>query len=495
MAKARAVIDVVGAEARAHELLEEIRLLVRAFRGAVARERIAVLIRDRFQPIGRQVERFIPSRFAEHLGPVAWVDREIRGLLHPRLADERLRQRVRMVRVIEPVTSLHAQPIVIRRAVLAGDELNLVFGDVIGEQTPDAAEWADAVHLLLDRLQSDAACRHQRAGGARLHAFAAGDAGRLAHRVVEIEHRHRPVAAVRIADDVVDLHLAAGAHAARALDAGVEVHRDRRVRNIALWLLASCEPGIADAEALRPLPHLVVERVLLLRHIREQRLEHHLLRAERARRIGGDFHARGREAAAGGGERALALDLDHAGATVAVGALIAAMAQVRNVDAVLACRLDDLLVWPPDHGLAVQLELDRHHRELVGPHPFHHCTSCGKYFSTLNAGLGAAWPSPQIEASIIACESSASSGWFQRRSFMSSTAFAVPTRHGVHLPQDSSWKNLIRLSAAAAARSRCDSTTTAAEPMKQPCGCSVSKSSGMSAFAAGRMPPEAPPGR
>src|SRR5438309_1855712 len=417
MAKARAVIDVVGAEARAHELLEEIRLLVRAFRGAVARERIAVLIADRFQPIGRQVERFIPSRFAEHLGPVAWVDREIRALLHPRLADERLRQPVRMVRVIEPVTSLHAQPIVIRRAVLAGDELNLVFGDVIGEQTADAAEWADAVHLLLDRLQSDAACRHQRAGGARLHAFAAGDAGRLAHRVVEIEHRHRAVAAVRIADDVVDLHLAAGAHAARALDAGVEVHRDRRVRNVALWLLASCEPGIA------------------------------------------------------------------------------AMAQVRNVDAVLACRLDDLLVGPPDHGLAVQLELDRHHRELVGPHPFHHCTSCGKYFSTLNAGLGAAWPSPQIEASIIACESSASSGWFQRRSFMSSTAFAVPTRHGVHLPQDSSWKNLIRLSAAAAARSCCDSTTTAAEPMKQPCGCSVSKSSGMSAFAAGRMPPEAPPGR
>ena len=40
-----------------------------------------------------------------------------------------------------------------------------------------------------------------------------------------------------------------------------------------------------------------------------------------------------------------------------------------------------------------------------------------------------------------------------------------------------------------------DNTTTAAEPMKQPYFSSVPKSSGMSAMDAGRMPPEAPPGR
>ena len=39
----------------------------------------------------------------------------------------------------------------------------------------------------------------------------------------------------------------------------------------------------------------------------EQELEHHLLRGERARRIGGDFHALRREAAARGREHALAL--------------------------------------------------------------------------------------------------------------------------------------------------------------------------------------------
>ena len=51
------------------------------------------------------------------------------------------------------------------------------------------------------------------------------------------------------------------------------------------------------------------------------------------------------------------------------------------------------------------------------------------------------------------------------------------------------------LCAASRARSCCERTITAAEPMKQPCGCSVSKSSGMSPSDAGRMPPDAPPGQ
>ena len=41
VAKPRAVVDVVGAEARAHELLEQIRLLVAALRRAEARQRAA----------------------------------------------------------------------------------------------------------------------------------------------------------------------------------------------------------------------------------------------------------------------------------------------------------------------------------------------------------------------------------------------------------------------------------------------------------------------
>ena len=94
--------------------------------------------------------------------------------------------------------------------------------------------------------------------------------------------------------------------------------------------------------------------------------------------------------------------------------------------------------------------------------------SCGKYFSTDSTGFGAAWPSPQIDASIIAPESSLSNGPSHSGAAISASAFAVPTRHGVHCPHDSSLKNRMRLRAASAALSLSESTTTAAEPIRQP---------------------------
>jgi hypothetical protein len=75
------------------------------------------------------------------------------------------------------------------------------------------------------------------------------------------------------------------------------------------------------------------------------------------------------------------------------------------------------------------------------------------------------------------------------------TAFSVPARQGVHWPQLSSSKKRIRLSATAFMSSLSDRMTTAWEPTKQPYFSSVPKSSGSSAIEAGRMPPEAPPGR
>jgi hypothetical protein len=70
-----------------------------------------------------------------------------------------------------------------------------------------------------------------------------------AHRVVHVEHGAAPPSPRKAeADHVVDLLVAAGAHAARALDAGVEVDRDRRVRQVGSDLAARREARLADAQ-------------------------------------------------------------------------------------------------------------------------------------------------------------------------------------------------------------------------------------------------------
>ena len=119
----------------------------------------------------------------------------------------------------------------------------------------------------------------------------------------------------------------------------------------------------------------------------------------------------------------------------------------------------------------------------------------GRYFSTHNSGFGAAWPRPQIEASRIRSDSSVSSAASHGPCSISLAAFSLPTRQGVHWPQLSSSKNFIRLSATAFMSSFSDRITTACDPTKQPYFSSVPKSSGSSAIDAGRMPPDAPPGR
>src|SRR5262249_58901844 len=122
-------------------------------------------------------------------------------------------------------------------------------------------------------------------------------------------------------------------------------------------------------------------------------------------------------------------------------------------------------------------------------------SSSGKYFSTHNNGFGAAWPSPHMDASRIAVESSSRSFTSHGPLAINLAAFSVPTRQGVHWPQLSSSKNFIRFNAAALMSSLSERITTACEPTKQPYFSRVPKSSGISAIEDGRMPPEGPPGR
>ena len=137
VAQTRAVVHVVRAEARADQLLEEVGLLVRALRGAEARDRPrAAFGVDRLQLRRHEVERLVPARLAEvrqHLAvvhepaglvrrprpsPRTSVDRGPFGirLLAP---DQRRGEPLGRARVVPAVAALHAQAPLRARAARA----------------------------------------------------------------------------------------------------------------------------------------------------------------------------------------------------------------------------------------------------------------------------------------------------------------------------------------------------------------------------------------
>src|SRR5213076_3386088 len=157
--------------------------------------------------------------------------------------------------------ALDAQPPVIGRTVAPLDEQNLVVLDVVGQLAAHPAVRAHRFDLLVRHGQPHLARRHQGAGRAGLYAFAAADAGGVAHRVIHVKYDFRVVAAEREADHVVHLLVAAGAHAARALDAGIQVDRDSRVRRVAPRLDARRKARLADGQLAGPEIDLVMARV------------------------------------------------------------------------------------------------------------------------------------------------------------------------------------------------------------------------------------------
>ena len=140
------MIDVVGAEAGAHQLLEQIGLFVRALGRAEAGQRIgAVAVADFLEAGGGAVERLFPGRLAEMRPRIRRIDELVRHLRHAVLADHRLQQALRIVHVVEAEAALHAKPVLVGRAVLAFDGDDLVVLDLVGELAADAAIRAHAV--------------------------------------------------------------------------------------------------------------------------------------------------------------------------------------------------------------------------------------------------------------------------------------------------------------------------------------------------------------
>ena len=300
VAQACAVVDVVRAEARADELLEEVGLLVGALRGAEPGDRPRAALRvDLLELRGGEVQRLLPRGLAEVRQDLVVVDeparllpaaagaalaahvRAQRALRVARLtSDQRHREALLGDGVVPAVATLDAQTAVrarLRAAVGVGDPLALVV-DVEGERAADAAVRADRVDLpqLLARADRDVVDRlvGQRAGRAGGDALAARHAGRLAHRVVEVEGDARVVALEDAADDVVALDVVARADAAIAEDARVVVDGDDRVGVV----LAAAEAArdrrllLLDAVAAHEDEQLVVGGRDLLRILGDRRL-------------------------------------------------------------------------------------------------------------------------------------------------------------------------------------------------------------------------------
>ena len=200
---------------------------------------------------------------------------------------------------------------------------------------------------------------------------------------------------------VVNLDLAAGAHAQAALDAGVEIDAHRGMAGIALPALSGRKTTFRHLDLFGPMPEfrIGIMRRGARRLIRDQKLHHHFLGRDGAgtRRL--HLHANARRPLAGGGQHALAFDFDHADAAIAVGAIIRRrrIAQVRNFAALTFRDLPDRLARIGLDLFAVELELNfGHSAASFGEN------SSGKYLITLVNGFDAAWPRPQIDASRIA---------------------------------------------------------------------------------------------
>src|SRR5262245_29935755 len=146
MAQPRAMVDIVGAEAGAHQLLEQIGLLIRTFGGAEAGERArSVPVADLYQALGGAIERLLPGGRTEMRPRIGRIDQVVGGLGDAVLADERLGQAVRVGHIVEAETPLHAEPVLVRGPVAAGDVEELVVLDVVGELAADPAIRAYAV--------------------------------------------------------------------------------------------------------------------------------------------------------------------------------------------------------------------------------------------------------------------------------------------------------------------------------------------------------------
>src|SRR5690625_3051919 len=402
MAQAGAVVDVVGAETLAHQLLEEVGLFIGTLGRAEAGQTVAsIALEDVLETLRREIQSFLPGGLPE-VGPgIVGLHPVVPPLGRVGPTNEGHGQALGAVHIVPAEATLHAEALLVGRAVSAVDLDDLVVLDGYRGLAAHAAEGAEAVDGLVrpDRAQLASLVQqgllHESPGRAGLDAFPAGNAGAGAHGIIEVEDDLGVRAAVGHADDVVDLDFTAGAHAEAAVDAGVEVDRHCRVADVLLRRSVCGKTAFGHTQPLGPLPELGIRVMagVARRLIGDQQLEDHLLGGLGLFTAGGHYHSVGRRANAGGRQHTLTLDFDHAGAAVAIRPIpwLGQVAEMGNFGPFALSDLPDRLSRCGLDRPAVKGEANR----LA-----HQRTSSGKYLRAVSTGLGAACPRPQIDAPI-----------------------------------------------------------------------------------------------
>ena len=389
------MVDVVAPESGADQLLEEVGLLVGALRRTEAGDPVrAALGVDLAQASADEVEGLFPACLAEVRHHLVVRHEATRlatalavgsGLAHVLLhicrertlgvggvdPDQRLGQSLRGRRVVPAVAALDAQPALRTGLVAAlgeGDPPALAV-DIEGQCATDAAVRADGVDCveLLSRLDRDVVDRlvGECAGRARRHTLTAGDARRLAHRVVEVEGDAGRVALATAADDVVALDVVAGSDAAVAEDAGVMVDGDHRIRGVGPPRRSGKEVvDVGDHQAVSHGEQLVVGGGGLLGVlvpwplVVEEQLGEHLATVHDLGRRGGHLHVRltGSDARRRIGT---STHVHHAHPADADRVVALVVAQHRDLDPELARGLPDRRPFGDRDALAVDGERDR----------------------------------------------------------------------------------------------------------------------------------------
>ena len=378
VAEPRAVIDVVVLEGLPDELLEEVGLFVRTLGRPEAGNGLAAEIgADIAETEGRDLQRLVPGRFTE-MGPgIGRID--VQALFRRIFTtDERFCQAVGVVDVVEAEPALYAEPVFVGRARKTVDILDLVVLDLERDLAADTAERTDAFDLAVvilavtDLRVVEHRGFHEGSGRAGLHAFAAGDTGRRPHRIVEIEDDLGVMAATGHADHVVDLHFATGADAEIAMNAGVQIDPHRHVTVIEerhAVALDLREAAFGDAVGFGHVPEMGGGVVGLFRLVGSQQFDHELAGFLGPFAVGRDDHAVRHRSDAGGDQRPLSFDFDHAGTAIAIGPVagVGLVAEMRDHEAAAMGGFPDGPAFGDGDAVAVQREC--HHglgRATVG---------------------------------------------------------------------------------------------------------------------------------